>query len=53
MNLLTKEEFIQQYILARASTVPTSLDGMVVAERAKEIWTFINDSKVKITKKRP
>ena len=39
--LLCKEEFIQQYILARAGIIPEGMDGEVVALAALATWNTI------------
>jgi len=38
---LTKREFMQQYVLARAATMPDTLSGVGAAEAAELAWNTI------------
>lgn len=44
---VTKEQFMLQYVLARASTVEDGFDGPGAAEKAAKTWAVIQAEKVK------
>lgn len=43
MALLSKGEFIQQYILARASAIANDMEGVEVAKCSLDVWNTIKE----------
>jgi hypothetical protein len=44
---MTKEEFIQQYILNRANTVVENIDALSSAQKALKVWNEIQKPEYK------
>jgi len=40
---MTKREFLIDYLMARATTVPTNIDPVRILEDAEILWQILND----------